>query len=45
MVEGLEGRMCEEQLKFFGLFGPEKRSLRSSLMLVYSSLQGAEAQC
>lgn len=26
MVNGLEGKTCEEQLKLFGLFRPEQRS-------------------
>ena len=30
MRRGLEGKVCEEQLRTPGLFGPEKRGLRGS---------------
>jgi len=35
--KGLEDKMCEEWLRSRGLFSPEQRRLRGSLMVAYSS--------
>jgi len=40
MVKGLEGNVCKEYLRSFGLFSLEKRRLRGGLMAAYSSSQG-----
>ena len=48
MVKGLEGKMCEEQLKSLSVFSPEQRRLRGGLMAacspswLYRSSQGAK---
>ena len=39
MVKVLEGKMCEEKLKFFGWFSPEKRRLSGGLMTTYDFLK------
>jgi len=45
MVKGLEGKMCEEQLRPLGLLSPEQSRLRGGLMAACSSLtRGAEGQ-
>ena len=45
MVKGLEGKMCEEQLRSLGLFSPEQKRLRGILMATCSFLtRGAEGQ-
>jgi len=44
MVKGLQGKTYEEQLRFLGLFSPEKRRLRGGLMVAYSFSQGVEGQ-
>jgi len=45
MVEGLEGKVCEEQLSSLGLFSPEQSSPRGGLMAACSSLtRGVEGQ-
>jgi len=40
-VKGLEAEMYEKQLRFLGLFSPEKSRLRGNLMVAYSSSQGS----
>ena len=40
MGKDLEGKVHEEQLRTFGLFGPEQRRLRGGLMAAYSPSQG-----
>ena len=40
MLNELEGKACEKQLRSLGLFSPEQRRLRGGLMVAYSSSQG-----
>ena len=45
MVNGLEGKTYEEQLRSLGLLSPEQSRLRGGLMAACSSLtRGAEGQ-
>jgi len=37
MVKGLEGKMCEEQLKRLGLFSPDEATPHDSLQLLTGS--------
>jgi len=38
MVKGLEGKMCEEQLKSLSVFSPEQRRLRGGFMAAAAPL-------
>jgi len=44
VVKGLEGKTYKEWLKLLGLFGLEKRRLRSTLTVVYTFLKGGSGQ-
>jgi len=37
MEKGLEGKMYEDKLRFFGLFSPERKRLREGLMAAAAS--------
>lgn len=45
MGKFLDGNTYEECLMSFGLFDPEQRGLRGSLLEAHGSKQGAEVQC
>lgn len=42
MVKGLEGKLCEEQLRALGLFSLEERRLRGDITAVTTSSRGEE---
>ena len=44
MVNDLEGKTYEEQLRSLGVFSPEYRRLSRGLMAAYGSSQGVEGQ-
>ncbi|RMC06564.1 hypothetical protein DUI87_16001 [Hirundo rustica rustica] len=44
MVEGLESKFYEEQLREFGLFSLEKMSLREGLIAFFNYLEGISSE-
>lgn len=44
MVEGLENKFCEEQLREFGLLSLEKMRPREGLIALYNYLEGSSSK-